>query len=77
MLYPDKVHLNRGNHEQKRLNEKYGFAYEARKKYDKDLFEMIAQTFWCLPLCTVVDKKILVLHGGLFYRDGIRLDHIH
>jgi hypothetical protein len=35
ILYPDLVHLNRGNHEQKRLNEKYGFAYEVRNKYDK------------------------------------------
>ena len=35
LLYPTKVHLNRGNHEQRRLNEKYGFATEVRRKYDK------------------------------------------
>jgi hypothetical protein len=29
-----------------------------------------------LPLCHVIHKKIFVVHGGLFSRDGVTLDEI-
>lgn len=57
ILYPDLVHFNRGNHEQRRLNEKYGFAYEVRSKYDK----VSSQNFG-IPNCSGItrcDNKFL------------------
>jgi len=29
-----------------------------------------------LPLCHVLNKKVLVLHGGLFSKDGMKLEDI-
>jgi hypothetical protein len=40
------------------------------------MLDLIAYSWWCLPLCAIIEKKVIVLHGGLFYKDGVKLDHI-
>ncbi|PRP77832.1 serine/threonine protein phosphatase-like protein [Planoprotostelium fungivorum] len=66
ILYPDHVFLNRGNHEQRHINLKYGFEEQVRTKYDLAMFELIQLSFRSIPLVTIIDNKIFVLHGGLF-----------
>jgi diadenosine tetraphosphatase ApaH/serine/threonine PP2A family protein phosphatase len=29
-----------------------------------------------MPLCALIQEKIFVVHGGLFSREGVSLDHI-
>jgi len=62
---PTSVFLNRGNHEMLETNILYGFAGECGSKYDMDLFNLFSEAFRNLPLCHLVDSKVLVLHGGL------------
>ena len=72
-LYPDHMHLTRGNHEAKSMNLIYGFYGEVREKCGPTAVEVFRETFCWLPLGYVLDGKVLVLHGGLFSEDGVTL----
>ncbi len=37
---------------------------------------MFCEMFRHLPVCSVIHDKVLVIHGGLFHREGITLDDI-
>jgi protein phosphatase len=76
LAFPHCVYLNRGNHEQRRMNEKYHFEDQIRQRYDPELYDLIADTFLLLPLCTLIEHKVLVLHGGLFQFTDVTLDEI-
>jgi len=76
LLYPSGVHLNRGNHETDDMNKVYGFEGECRSKYNEKVFKMFSETFSALPLATLIGSKYLVLHGGLFSKDGVTLNDI-
>lgn len=76
LLYPRHVNLARGNHETRNMNKLYGFEGEVTKKYDEDLYQLFCETFCLLPLCHLINKKIFVVHGGLFSQDNITLDQI-
>lgn len=65
LLWPSKIFLNRGNHEAKRINEKYGFDEEVQTKYNQGIFKLITKSFNALPLCHIVHNSIFVMHGGL------------
>mmetsp|Transcript_36378 Transcript_36378/g.85340 ORF Transcript_36378/g.85340 Transcript_36378/m.85340 type:complete len:561 (+) Transcript_36378:46-1728(+) len=62
---PGHVHMNRGNHEMIETNILYGFCGEVAAKYDTGLFDLFSDAFRHLPLGHLVDKRVLVLHGGL------------
>lgn len=47
------------------------------KRYDLELFDEIQASFRALPLASVIDSKVLVLHGGLFSKDGVTLKDIN
>ena len=72
-LYPDHMHLTRGNHEAKSMNLIYGFYGEVREKCGPTAVEVFRETFCWLPLGYVLDGKVLVLHGGLGSEDGVPL----
>ncbi|GBB84911.1 hypothetical protein RclHR1_01150015 [Rhizophagus clarus] len=74
-LYPKSFYLTRGNHEHITIAETYGFEKEVNTKYSETMFEYFAETFETLPLANLINKKILVVHGGLSNRD-ITLDDI-
>lgn len=76
LAYPDRVHLNRGNHETDDMNEAYGFKDEATHKYLAKWFTMCSESFGALPYATLVNDAYLVMHGGLFSRDTVTLDDI-
>ncbi|XP_032079929.1 serine/threonine-protein phosphatase with EF-hands 2 isoform X2 [Thamnophis elegans] len=68
LIYPKEVHVNRGNHEDFMINFRYGFTREVTRKY-KDhankLLAVIKNVFSSMPLATVVDRKVLIVHGGI------------
>jgi len=45
-------------------------------KYDGKVYELFNELFQHLPLCHVINKKVFVTHGGLFSKDGVKLEDI-
>ncbi|PRP73190.1 serine/threonine-protein phosphatase 5 [Planoprotostelium fungivorum] len=74
LLYPDHVHLMRGNHETINMNRMYGFEGEVTQKYSKKCFDLFTEVFNWLPLSACLNKKVIIVHGGLFSKDGVKLD---
>lgn len=73
---PEVVALNRGNHEDLPVCRVYGFEAEVKEKYDELLFEMFAEVFNHLPLCTIVNESIFVVHGGLFHTPTVSISDL-
>lgn len=68
LLYPHSVYITRGNHEDYLMNKRYGFEQECATKYRKSsmaLTRAFAAIFSSLPLAVIIDRKVLVIHGGL------------
>lgn len=63
--YPKKVFLLRGNHEDAKINRIYGFYDECKRRFNVRLWKVFTECFNCLPVCALVDEKILCMHGGL------------
>ncbi|KAI9700454.1 MAG: hypothetical protein M1836_002469 [Candelina mexicana] len=75
-LRPNAFFINRGNHETDDMNRVYGFEGECKAKYNERVFKLFSESFSALPLATLIGKKFLTLHGGLFSDDKITLDDI-
>lgn len=68
LVFPDKVFLNRGNHEFDDLNKIMGFAAEIKEKYrlmHDIVYLFFSKVFSMLPVATVVNRKVFIAHGGL------------
>ncbi|XP_021924335.1 serine/threonine-protein phosphatase rdgC isoform X2 [Zootermopsis nevadensis] len=68
LVFPGGVFLNRGNHEDHIMNARYGFIREVKSKYKHNaerLLRLIERVYRWLPLGTVVNNKVLVVHGGI------------
>lgn len=74
---PNHVVLNRGNHEDYAVCCVYGFQRECLDKYDEVIFGMFIEVFQYLPLFTIVNSAILVLHGGLFSDENVVLSELN
>eukprot|EP00927_Polykrikos_kofoidii_P038895 TRINITY_DN3333_c0_g1_i2.p1 TRINITY_DN3333_c0_g1~~TRINITY_DN3333_c0_g1_i2.p1 ORF type:complete len:503 (+),score=74.89 TRINITY_DN3333_c0_g1_i2:75-1583(+) len=69
ILYPDKVWLVRGNHEERSMNKKYGFLNELATRCGQApsdrLFNAFHSVFDQLPLACLIAQSVLVVHGGI------------
>ena len=74
---PDVVCLNRGNHEDLPVCRVYGFESEVKSKYDDLLFEMFAEVFNYIPLFSLVNNSVFVVHGGLFHTPDVLIDELN
>lgn len=74
ILFPNSIYLNRGNHETNNMNKIYGFEDECKYKYSPRIFDMFSQSFESLPLATLINKKYLVMHGGLSSDTTLSMD---
>ena len=62
-----------GNHESINMNQMYGFEGEVRSKYSSQMWDLFTEIFNWLPLVHLLESRVLVMHGGLFSRDGVEL----
>jgi len=76
VLYPNHMHLLRGNHETRNMNKIYGFDGEVKAKYDDTILDLFTEVFRLLPLCATINKKVVIMHGGLFQEEGVKLEQI-
>lgn len=69
VLLPEKVWLVRGNHEDRKMNGRYGFEAECLnrlgEKFGRKVFDVMQKAFDLMPFACVVGKKILCVHGGI------------
>jgi len=76
LLYPNHFFMSRGNHESENMNKMYGFEGEVKAKYSSVMCELFTEVYNWLPLCHCINSQVLVMHGGLFSKDDIKLDDI-
>ncbi|KAM7355408.1 retinal degeneration C isoform 2-T4 [Cochliomyia hominivorax] len=77
LAFPNGVFLNRGNHEDSVMNSRYGFIREVQSKYKRNstkLLKLIDEVYRWLPLGTIINSRVLVVHGGI--SDTTNLDLI-
>ena len=71
ILYPEQIHLIRGNHQDSQINVGFGFRDECAEKLDEEpehetsVFSRVNRLFDWLPLAAIAEEKILCLHGGI------------
>jgi len=63
--FPENFFLLRGNHECASITRIYGFYDECKRRYNIKLWKQFCDVFNCLPVCAVIDDKIMCMHGGL------------
>jgi len=74
--YPENFFVLRGNHETSSINRLYGFYEECKRRYSVKVWKWFSDCFNCMPICAVIDNKILCMHGGLS-PDLVDLDRIN
>jgi len=75
-LHPQGIYLSRGNHETAAMNKMYGFDGEVKAKYSVKLADLFQEIFRYLPLGCVLNKKVFIVHGGLFAKDGVKVEDL-
>ncbi|XP_058391152.1 serine/threonine-protein phosphatase with EF-hands 1 isoform X1 [Diceros bicornis minor] len=78
LVYPNDLHLNRGNHEDFMMNMRYGFTKEVLLKYKlhgKKILELLEDVYTWLPIGTIIDNEVLVIHGGISESTDLNLLH--
>eukprot|EP01065_Artemidia_motanka_P043511 TRINITY_DN6039_c0_g1_i1.p1 TRINITY_DN6039_c0_g1~~TRINITY_DN6039_c0_g1_i1.p1 ORF type:complete len:1292 (+),score=346.11 TRINITY_DN6039_c0_g1_i1:546-3878(+) len=76
LCFPGCVWINRGNHEALDMNAHYGFVDEVEQKYGGGLYQKMLQVFCSLPLCTIIEEQIMVVHAGLPRDSTVTLEYI-
>ncbi|XP_008063662.2 serine/threonine-protein phosphatase with EF-hands 1 [Carlito syrichta] len=78
LVFPEDLHLNRGNHEDFMMNLRYGFTKEILHKYKlhgKRILQILEELYTWLPIGTIIDDEVLVIHGGISESTDLNLLH--
>jgi serine/threonine-protein phosphatase 5 len=81
---PESIFLNRGNQflsfithsETDVMNAPYGFERECREKQSFEIFRLFSKVFEFLPVGHIINKSVLVVHGGLFRDQTVTIDSL-
>ncbi|CAD7956923.1 unnamed protein product [Amoebophrya sp. A25] len=78
VLYPNKIYLVRGNHEDRLMNQNYGFLHDCGFRFPDaepceqeeqtlgyQVWDRVNDTFEFLPISALVEGVILCIHGGI------------
>lgn len=68
LSYPRNVHMNRGNHEFAVTNRQFDLYDQITRRYPFHgtfVYEAINVFFQALPLCTIANDSVFIVHGGL------------
>ena len=71
LRFPNKIYLLRGNHEDRWINQNFGFYDECEQRLSENpdlaesVFNRINNLFEYFPLAGLIEKTILCLHGGI------------
>lgn len=63
--FPQSFFMIRGNHECRQLTSFFNFRAEVLNKYDEQTYNVFMDSFDCLPVAALINKKFIALHGGL------------
>jgi len=63
--YPENFFMLRGNHECASITRIYGFYDECKRRYNIKMWKTWCDVFNCLPVCALIDEKIICMHAGL------------
>ena len=58
------------------MNQMYGFTGEVTAKYSSTMADMFTQVYNFLPLCHLLNNRVLVMHGGLFSSDEVTIEDL-
>lgn len=80
-LYPNSILINRGNHEDLFMNQipkasGGGFFDEVINAYDYQMYELFLAVFKRLPLASVINNEVFVVHGGLARMNNFTTSYI-
>ncbi|GIX71518.1 hypothetical protein CEXT_209441 [Caerostris extrusa] len=78
LLYPNHFFMSRGNHESQTMNQINVLAdillnYHT---YSSQMSDLFTEVYNWLPLCHLLNDRVLVMHGGLFSESDVTLDDI-
>jgi serine/threonine-protein phosphatase PP1 catalytic subunit len=66
ILNPSKYYIIRGNHETLEMNEYYGFHQDFFSRFnDQNKFNEILSIYNLIPICALINRTVLCLHGGI------------
>jgi diadenosine tetraphosphatase ApaH/serine/threonine PP2A family protein phosphatase len=65
VMFPDKMHLIRGNHECRSVTKIHGFRKECIDAFSLDTYNLIMNCFDELPILAVLNNAVLCVHGGI------------
>jgi len=80
-LHPDAMLIHRGNHEDVFMNQMPkdgggGFYDECMAKYDHGVYDKFHEIFKRLPLGSVINNEVFVVHGGIPRLNNFSLEYI-
>jgi serine/threonine-protein phosphatase 2B catalytic subunit len=63
--YPKNIFLLRGNHETRECTQSYNFKQEVLHKHDQEIYDLVLDSFDCLPLAAVLNGEYFCVHAGI------------
>ena len=63
--FKNTILMLRGNHECRQMTSFFNFKQECEVKYDYQLYDIIMETFDCLPIACLINDKFIAIHGGI------------